>query len=179
MILERHQEIALKEVVRRHYHNSELDLQRLFTNYLLWQIMSSTNTHHCPRRQRFLCQNTQSDSGLGYNDFILFVQREKFLSTCAIWLRTLRITVALVVTDHPSLHPLGFSRFLTQSWQTQGKIQQSRVIRRAQSRDRIPARHGREPWGPAALITTASNVVQDGRVGVQDGVEEAEGLLGF
>lgn len=75
------------------------------------------------------------------------------------------------VTDQHS-HPSSFT-----SWQAQKQIQHLRVVRRAKTRDRVPPLDGGEAVGAAARVAAVLDVVQYRGVLVQDGVDEADGLL--
>jgi hypothetical protein len=61
--------------------------------------------------------------------------------------------------------------------QPQPQLQHLRIIRRAQARNRIPARSGRKARSATTLIAALGDVVQDVRVRIKDRVDEADAAL--
>ena len=55
--------------------------------------------------------------------------------------------------------------------------QQLLIIRRAQPRDGIPAGHGGKPSRAAPLVPAAGDIVEGAGIGVDGGVDEADGAL--
>lgn len=63
------------------------------------------------------------------------------------------------------------------SLQTHKQLEHSRVIRRAQPGRRVPAARRREPIRVATHIRAVCNVIQHPGIGVEDGVDKADGRL--
>jgi hypothetical protein len=57
--------------------------------------------------------------------------------------------------------------------QPQPQLQHLRIIRRAQPRDRIPARRRRETRGATTLVAALRDIVQNARVRVKHRIDEA------